>query len=410
MFFPDNTTVIDAFFSDHSIPGHSDKKRFCVTDHGVAENSAEIQTAALQKVIDLAAEQGGGVVVIPAGKFFSGSLFFRPGCHLYLEEGAVLTGSDDISDFALIRDHRMEGENVCYFSALINAENCDNFTISGKGMLDGNGLRYWRSFWLRLKFNPKCTNMDEMRPRLLFVANSNNVCISGIKIHNSPFWSTHFYRCQKLRLLDLDIFAPSEPVPAPSSDAVDLDVCSDVLIRSCRMEVNDDAVALKGGKGPLAHTLPENGSNERIIIENCDFVNCHSALTCGSETVRNRNVIMRDCRIDRTPVFYLKMRPDTLQKSEYIAVSRITGNTRLFFHANSWTQFKRCEELLISCGENISFCDVDLDCRKICDAPDSKEFFLRNILWKNCTLRSEAPFECGPENLKSITLENVSMP
>ena len=45
---------------------------------------------------------------------------------------------------------------------------------------------------------------------------------------------------------------------------------------------------LKGGKGPWADKLPENGSNERILIEDCTYGFCHGCLTCGSEFVHNK--------------------------------------------------------------------------------------------------------------------------
>ncbi|BDW76314.1 hypothetical protein BFINE_21090 [Bacteroides finegoldii DSM 17565] len=82
---------------------------------------------------------------------------------MYLEENAVLKGSDDAGDFR-IQLTRMEGQTVKYYTALINADGIDGFTISGKGMLNGNGFRYWKAFWLRREWNPNCTNMDEQRP------------------------------------------------------------------------------------------------------------------------------------------------------------------------------------------------------------------------------------------------------
>ena len=95
-------------------------------------------------------KNGGGVIVIPKGTYLSGALFFKPQTHLHLEEGAVLKGSDDISNFPII-DTRMEGQSLKYFAALVNADKVDGFTLSGKGTIDGNGLRYWKSFWLRRK-------------------------------------------------------------------------------------------------------------------------------------------------------------------------------------------------------------------------------------------------------------------
>ena len=43
------------------------------------------------------------------------------------------------------------------------------------------------------------------------------------------------------------------------------------------MSVNDDAIALKGGKGPWADQDPNNGGNSNIIIEDCTYGFCHGA-------------------------------------------------------------------------------------------------------------------------------------
>src|SRR5690606_27554065 len=110
-------------------------------------------------------------------------------------------------------------------------------------------------------------------------------------------------------------------VKAPSTDAIDLDVCTNVLVKNCYLSVNDDAVALKGGKGPLADKDENNGGNKNIIIEDCTFGFCHSALTCGSESIYNHNIVFRRNTINMAQrLLWLKMRPDTPQNYEYILV------------------------------------------------------------------------------------------
>ena len=117
--------------------------------------------------------------------------------------------------------------------------------------------------------------------------------VAGVRMQNSHFWTNHLYKGDHVRYLNCRVFSPAGPVKAPSTDAIDLDVCTDVLIKGCRFEVNDDAVVLKGGKGPWADTLPENGANERILIEDCSYGFCHGCLTFGSECVHSRNVLLR---------------------------------------------------------------------------------------------------------------------
>ena len=229
--FPDGKLIPDWFRNNESVNINSLGKQYRITDYGVVNDSAKLQTEQIQNVIDRAAKNGGGVIVIPKGTFLSGSLFFKPKTHLYLEENAVLKGSDDAGDFR-IQLTRMEGQTVKYYTALINADGIDGFTISGKGMLNGNGFRYWKAFWLRREWNPNCTNMDEQRPRIIYLSNCKNVQIEGISIANSPFWTTHYYKCSYVKLLNLHITSPRKPMEAPSTDAVDLDVCNNVLIKN----------------------------------------------------------------------------------------------------------------------------------------------------------------------------------
>lgn len=383
------------------------KNVFDVTAHGVkADRPDMVQTEAIQKVIDAAAEDG-GTVYFPQGNYCSGSLFFKKGTSLFLEKNAILQGSADISDFALIPT-RIEGENVTYFAALVNADGADGFTISGEGTLDGNGMPYWRHFWLRRRFNPQCTNMDEMRPRMVYVSNSENVTVSGVTIRNSPFWTTHFYRCSNLTLKDLTIYAPTKPVLAPSSDAVDLDVCRDVLIRNCHISVNDDAIALKGGKGPEADKLPENGENARITIENCVFGFCHCILTCGSETVHNHGIVLRDCVSDGAAcLLSLKMRPDTRQLNENILIKNITGECEKIFASYSFTQFRRSPDIRMSYGKNITLSNLHLKCRALFLAEDSAEYELENIRVSDCEFISDAGLKINRRDGKEFTFENI---
>ena len=342
--FPDGTPIPDWFRQTEIVDYKTLGKQNVITKHGVNKKSDKLQTAEIQAVIDKASGEGGGVIIVPKGVFHTSSLFFKPKTHLYLEKGAVLKGSDDISDFPVM-ETRIEGETCKYFPALINADKADGFTISGSGTIDGNGLRFWKAFWLRRAWNPKCTNKDEMRPRLVYISNSNNVQLSGVTLKDSPFWTSHYYKCNNLKLLNLNIVSPTAPVKSPSSDAIDIDVCNNVLIKNCYMSVNDDAIALKGGKGPVSDKDPNNGGNYNIVIEDNTYGFCHSALTCGSESIHNRNIVFRNSKVDGASIIlHLKMRPDTPQNYEYITVDNISGNVGKFISIRPWTQFFNCKE------------------------------------------------------------------
>lgn len=390
--FPDGTRISNWFLDRTKVQLNQLGKQFVVTDFGVINDSNIIQTNVIQNVINEASKHGGGVIVIPKGTFLSGALFFKPKTHLHISEGGVLKGSDDISQYPKMPS-RMEGQNLDYFPALVNAYGVDGFTISGKGTIDGNGLRYWEAFWQRRKENKNCTNLEVSRPRLIFIWNCKNVQVQDVKLHNSGFWTSHYYKCTNVKILDLHIFSPHDPVKAPSTDAIDIDACSNVLIKGCYMSVNDDAIALKGGKGPWADKDPNNGENTNILIEGCEFGFCHSALTCGSEAIHNKNVVMRDCHINEAMrVLWLKMRPDTPQKYEFISVENVKGEAYSLLYIKPWRQFfdlQGRKDPPLSFSENISLKNIDLKCEVFFDVAISENNRLKNFSFENLNIEAK---------------------
>ena len=74
--FPDGTIIPSWFRENTKIKLKDLGKTYTITDFGVNQDSTKVQTNSIQKVIDLAASNGGGVIVIPKGVFLSGALFF----------------------------------------------------------------------------------------------------------------------------------------------------------------------------------------------------------------------------------------------------------------------------------------------------------------------------------------------
>lgn len=67
---------------------------------------------------------------------------------------------------------------------------------------------------------------------------------------------------------------------------------------------------------------------------------CHGCLTCGSESVHNKNILLRRIKVGSgSNLLWLKMRPDTPQHYEYITLENIEGNITNFININPWTQF-----------------------------------------------------------------------
>ena len=407
--FPDGSGIPSWFRENTKIKLKDLGKIYTITDFGVNQDSTKVQTTSIQKVIDLAASTGGGVIVIPKGVFLSGALFFKPKTHLHIVANGVLKGSDLIADYPIMPS-RMEGQNLDYFPALVNAYGVDGFSISGKGTINGNGLNYWKAFWQRRKENPKCTNLEVSRPRLVFIWNSNNVQLQDVKLINSGFWTSHYYKCTNVKLLDLYIYSPHIGVKAPSTDAIDIDACSNFLVKGCYMSVNDDAIALKGGKGPYADQDKNNGENTNVIIENCNFGFCHSALTNGSEAIHNKNIIMRNCEVkDASRLLWLKMRPDTPQRYEYIRVENIKGDAKTGLAIFAWKQFfdlKGRPDIPLSYGDHITLKNIELSCDVFYGVEKDPNVRLSNFSFENLKIKTLND-EMDRSLIQGINLKNV---
>ena len=392
--------------------GSAAGKDYVVTDYGVKDDG-KVHTREMQALIDKAAVEGGGTIVVPQGTYVTGAVFFRQGTHLRVEEGGMLKGSDDISDFPVMMT-RIEGEWCKYFPGVVNVDSVDGFRLSGKGVIDGNGERYWKAFWLRRAWNPKCTNKDEMRPRLLFVSHSRNVTIEDVTLQNSPFWTSHYYKCENVKVLNVKMISQFEPVKAPSTDAIDIDVVKNMLVKGCYMEVNDDAIALKGGKGPWADTAEENGANENITIEDCTYGRCHGCLTCGSESVHNKNIVLRRINIVNTAsnLLWLKMRPDTPQVYEDITVENIKGRVRNVLLVRPWTQFydlKDRKDIPMSYSRNIVMKNIDVDCDILFNIEQrDDQYQLSDFSFENIEVRGEG-LEPGAEAERLGAIENCKL-
>ena len=313
--------------------------RASVADFGAIGDGKTLNTQRIQSAINELVAKGGGTLVIPRGVFLSGAIFLRPGVNLHLDQGAVIKGSTDRKDYPKLNT-RIEGHFEEWLPALINADKVDHLRISGSGTLDGNGAPFWEDFWARRKANPATTNLDVERPRLVLIQNSRDVQINGVTFKDSGFWNLHLYRCKNV-VIEKVRFEVQNGVRAPSSDGIDIDSCQNVTVRGCTFRVDDDAICLKGSKGPLAMDDKDSPPVEHIRVIDCTFERGHGVVTIGSEATIVRDVVVEKIRvIGPIALVRLKLRPDTPQLYEDIHYSDITlDSTGAIFEVRPWRQF-----------------------------------------------------------------------
>ena len=190
-----------------------------------------------------------------------------------------------------------------------------------------------------------------------------------------------------MKYIGCHIYAPTTGVKAPSSDAIDIDYCHDILVSGCYMNVNDDAVVLKGGKGTYADKDPDNGPNYNVVVQRCIFGTVHACLTLGSESLHDWNIVMRDCTFTNADrVLWLKMRPDTPQHYEYVTVENVSGQCGSFLVIRPWTQFYKMEnrpDMPLSQCNNVTIRNVNVNCKTFFDVGTSDKYRLKDFVFEN---------------------------
>ncbi len=317
-----------------------------ITAHGAVPDDSTVNTGAIQKAIDTLASSGGGTVVVPRGVFVSGALFFKPKVNLHLARGAVLKCSTDLTHFPAGRT-RIEGHFAPHFNpALINANGCDDFHISGEGTLDGAGRPIWDQFWkLRnaARDPGNFPNISVPRARLALIERSRGVIVEGVTFKDSQFWNLHLYRCQDVLVRNARFVVPDDYQQAPSTDGIDIDSSQRVTIDGCYFSVTDDCIAAKGSKGPFALDDKDSPPVVGIRVRNCEFRRGHSVMTLGSEATLVRDVLVEDCRVTGhvLNIAVLKLRPDTPQHYENIHLRNLTLDSPrgAIVSVQPWTQY-----------------------------------------------------------------------
>lgn len=113
----------------------------------------------------------------------------------------------------------------------------------------------------------------------------------------------------------------------------------------------------------------------------------HGCLTLGSESVYDRNIILRNIKVDKSDrVLWLKMRPDTPQHYEFITVENITGTTGSALVIRPWTQFYKKDErkdMPLSQCNNITLRNIRMECKNFFNVGESDNYRLTDFTFEN---------------------------
>jgi polygalacturonase len=291
-----------------SVPSLFDVRRF-----GAAADGRKPATQAFQQAIDAAAAVGGGLVMVPPGRYLCGALFLRSNIHVHVSAGATLLASDRPEDFPPIPG-RWEGIERKTHSSLFTGVEVENVAITGFGVLEGQGPSWWKANVATVNMrverglpreadNPPGAPLRWPRPRVINLIRAQGIVISGLTIRDGPSWNVHLVYCHDVVLDGVTLQA----LEAQNCDGIVIDSCKQVRIANCSVTTGSDCISLKSGYN-------EDGRRvglpcEDITISNCSMSMSHSAaVAIGSESSGGvKNVSIANCVVTGCELgFYIK--------------------------------------------------------------------------------------------------------
>ncbi|RRT35031.1 hypothetical protein B296_00057335 [Ensete ventricosum] len=237
------------------VPMKSREKTVSITDFGGVGDGETLNTAAFKNAISHIAQQnapGGTLLYIPAGVWLTGAFNLTSHMTLFLAKDAVVTATQDTSNWPLIdplpsygRGRELPGGR--YMS-----------------LIHGNGLR------------------DVIITGTLVVSKFLRISLIRLDLHNIM----SSYHCSNVVVKNVTVLAPHD---SPNTDGVDpgillypADSSLNVCIEDCYISTGDDLVAVKSGwdEYGIAYSRPSSGITVLRVTGSSPF----AGIAIGSET------------------------------------------------------------------------------------------------------------------------------
>lgn len=245
-----------------------------VLDYGAKGDGIALDSPAINEAIEAASTAGGGIVRLPPGKYFCGSIHMKSHVNLHLEEGAVIIADkwnsknyDPTEPFD--PPAYQDGGHTYFRNSLIWGEHLTNVAITGKGMIDGSGLTTWQGeLNKKIGFGKGSEGMEAQKAidpdkptyaanKAIALKSCNGVEIRDITILRGGWFAIIVTGCDNVALDNLTIDT--------NRDGIDIDGCENVKVTNCRVNApNDDAICPKS-----THILGYPRPTKNLLIKDC---------------------------------------------------------------------------------------------------------------------------------------------
>lgn len=254
-------------------------RAYNIVDFGAKGDGRTLNTAFIQKAIDKATAAGGGKVVVPKGRFVTGTIRLKNGVHLFLQKDAVLLGSTNRLHY---------GKEVADY--LINTTDQKKVSITGYGEIDGQGREVVKSLFKLLhqgilqdaQWKIKRPG-EKNRPGVIAFTGCTDVVVKGITVKNSAGWVQDYRNCKNVVIDSITVISTEYW----NNDGIDIVNSQNVSITNCYVDAADDAICLKSEDGP--------GYCENVYVANCTLRSSASAFKLGTGSRGGfRNIVVKN--------------------------------------------------------------------------------------------------------------------
>ena len=280
------TLALAAPAADISAPPKSQNQMgvYDIRAFGAVGDGETVNTVAIQKAIDACAENGGGRVLIPPGRFVTGTIILKSHVDLHVAAGAFLLGSTNVADYPNIRTKHQSLYTNHDIQQLIYAENATNISITGLGTINGRGGAF-----IKRAPDPISKRMQPFMYNIRFIQ-CEHVHVADVTLRDSSAWMQQYLACNYVQVRGIKIFNHCNK----NNDLIDIDGCSNVTISDLIGSSEDDGITLKS-------TGPDTCEN--IAIANCVIHSNVNALKFGTESTGGfRNVTVSNIIIHRKSI------------------------------------------------------------------------------------------------------------
>jgi len=234
-----------------------------VLNFGAVGNGKTDDTAAIQKAFNACPSSGSCQVLFPAGYNFLTFpfSFSTSNLQIYVTKGTQILANDNIKSWPT-----KSGDPVNFIT---NTGNLKNVTITGQGIINGQGAVWWEGYK-----NGTIKN----RPTLVYPSHIQGLVVSYITLLNAPMVNLSPQNSENIEIFEINITAPET---SPNTDGIDPASCSNVHVFNVYINNGDDCLAINGGC-------------QNILVENSVFYNGHGASIGSYVTPYVKDIMFRN--------------------------------------------------------------------------------------------------------------------